>query len=376
VNPKVKLEKNTEYPFVDMGSVEPTRRYVSCGDYRVFNSGGAKFLPGDTLFARITPCLENGKIAQYKCSENTPAFGSTEFFVFRARTGVSDPSYVYYLSLSDLVRGPAEKSMSGASGRQRASLQSIVDIQLPAPPLPTQRKIAAILSAYDDLIENNLRRIKILEEMAQNLYREWFVKFRFPGYEKVKFVDSPLGMIPEGWEVKRLQEVLTLKYGKALKKDARAGGAIPVYGSSGIVGYHDTPLTNGPGIVVGRKGNVGSVFWSEKDFFVIDTAYYVESEMPLLFLYYDLQGKNFLNNDAAVPGLSRNQAYSLETVVPSPGILNAFSEYASSLVDGIHNLSKKNGALRNTRDLLLPKLISGEVDVSDLNIEVPEEATE
>jgi type I restriction enzyme S subunit len=94
------------------------------------------------------------------------------------------------------------------------------------------------------------------------------------------------------------------------------------------------------------------------------------------FLYYDLQGKNFLNNDAAVPGLSRNQAYSLETVVPSPGILNAFSEYASSLVDGIHNLSKKNGALRNTRDLLLPKLISGEVDVSDLNIEVPEEATE
>jgi type I restriction enzyme S subunit len=84
-------------------------------------------------------------------------------------------------------------------------------------------------------------------------------------------------------EVKRLQEVLTLKYGKALKKDARAGGAIPVYGSSGIVGYHDTPLTNGPGIVVGRKGNVGSVFWSEKDFFVIDTAYYVESEMPLLF---------------------------------------------------------------------------------------------
>jgi type I restriction enzyme S subunit len=264
------------------------------------------------------------------------------------------------------------KNLAGGAAQPKLGIYKVETIQIPAPSLSTQRKIAAILSAYDDLIENNLRRIKILEEMAQNLYREWFVKFRFPGYEKVKFVDSPLGMIPEGWVVRRMEEVLSLRYGKALKKDDRSGGNIPVYGSSGVVGYHDTSLASGPGIVVGRKGNVGSVFWSEKDFFVIDTAYYVESEMPLIFLYYDLQGKNFLNNDAAVPGLSRNQAYSLPMIVPPADLLSLFSSYAKNLVDGVLNGSRQNDILRKSRDLLLPRLVSGEVDVSDLDIEIPE----
>ena len=180
INPRVRLSTEHEHPFVEMGIVEPARRYVRTDQHRIFKNGGSKFLPGDTLFARITPCLENGKIAQYQGSHELAAFGSTEFFVFRARHGISDPGFVYYLAKSEIIRKPAEKSMSGASGRQRAALESIIDIDVPCPPLSTQRKIAAILSAYDDLIENNLRRIKILEKMAQNLYREWFVKFRFP----------------------------------------------------------------------------------------------------------------------------------------------------------------------------------------------------
>ncbi|MGB3220119.1 MAG: restriction endonuclease subunit S, partial [Anaerolineae bacterium] len=199
---------------------------------------------------------------------------------------------------------------------------SIREFEIPFP--RHRRKIATILSAYDDLTENNLRRIKILEEMAQNLYREWFVKFRFPGHRHARFTDSPLGPIPEGWEVQRLGEVLELNYGKALKQEDRRGGDVPVYGSSGVVGHHDVPLVNGPGIVVGRKGNVGSIFWSDEDFYPIDTAYFVTSKMPLRFLFYDLQTKNFLNNDAAVPGLNRNQAYSLETVTPPTDILTWF----------------------------------------------------
>ena len=263
--------------------------------------------------------------------------------------------------------------MSGASGRQRADLKSIVDLEVPSPPLPTQRKIAAILSAYDDLIENNLRRIKILEEMAQNLYREWFVKFRFPGHQHARFTDSPLGRIPEGWEVKALGEILELNYGKALKQEDRRGGNVPVYGSSGVVGYHDTPLVNGPGIIVGRKGNVGSVFWSDEDFYPIDTVYFVTSKMPLRFLFYDLQTKNFLNNDAAVPGLNRNQAYSLKTVTPPADILTWFCEFADDFERQATVLRLQNTTLRRTRDLLLPRLISGEVDVSELDIAVPEE---
>lgn len=330
-------------------------------------------MPGDTLFARITPCLENGKIAQYQGVDGHAAFGSTEFFVFRAVPRISDSGYVYYLANSEMIRKPAEKSMSGASGRQRADLKSIIDLDLPCPPLPVQRKIAAILSAYDDLIENNLRRIKILEEMAQNLYREWFVKFRFPGHQHSRFADSPLGRIPEGWVVKRLGEVLELNYGKALRQEDRNGGEVPVYGSSGVVGLHDVTLVNGPGIIVGRKGNVGSVFWSEKDFYPIDTVYFVTSKIPLRFLFYELQTKNFINNDAAVPGLNRNQAYSLEMLLPKNNIVELFCEYADDFEEQAGNLRFKNTSLRRTRDLLLPKLIAGQVDVSRLDITVTEE---
>jgi type I restriction enzyme, S subunit len=200
INPAVQLPKDQELPYVEMADVTPGRRYVTAKQMRR-PRGGARFRDGDTLFARITPCLENGKIAQYVSKGNTLAFGSTEFFVFRAKSGVSDRDYVCYLAMTDLVRKPAEKSMAGASGRQRADIRAIENLKVHVPSLPIQRKITSILSAYDDLIENNTRRIKILEEMAQSIYREWFVRFRFPGHEKVKMVDSLLGKIPSDWEI-------------------------------------------------------------------------------------------------------------------------------------------------------------------------------
>jgi type I restriction enzyme S subunit len=127
--------------------------------------------------------------------------------------------------------------------------------------------------------------------------------------------------------VKALGEVLELNYGKALKKEDRQEGVFPVFGSSGQVGTHDTSLTAGPGIIVGRKGNVGSVFWCDKEFFVIDTAYYVKSSLPLRYLYYVLPTLNFINSDAAVPGLSRAQAYALEVVTPTESLLQKFCGY-------------------------------------------------
>ncbi len=169
INPTVRLAKAAEYPFVPMEAITPGRRYVEAPGMRAAG-GGAKFCGGDTLFARITPCLENGKIAQFKAPATQAAFGSTEYWVFRARENVSDPAYVFYLATSEIIRGPAEKSMSGASGRQRADIASVEDLEVPAPDLPTQHRIASILSAYDDLIENNMRRIAILEEMARRIY--------------------------------------------------------------------------------------------------------------------------------------------------------------------------------------------------------------
>jgi type I restriction enzyme, S subunit len=131
-----------------------------------------------------------------------------------------------------------------------------------------------------------------------------------------------------------------------------------VYGSSGVVGYHDAALVEGPGIILGRKGNVGSVFWSDESFYPIDTVYFVTSKLPLRFLFYDLQTKNFLNNDAAVPGLNRNQAYSLQTVVPPEGLLTRFGELAENFGRQALVLQRQVQNLRETRDLLLLKLLS------------------
>lgn len=239
-------------------------------------------------------------------------------------------------------------------------------VELPVPDLLTQGRIASTLSAYDDLIENNTRRIEILEEMARRLYEEWFVQFRFPGHEGVGLKESELGLIPEGWELLRLGDCVELAYGKALKAQDRVPGDYPVYGSSGVVGTHCESLVEGPGIVVGRKGNVGSVFWSDVSFFPIDTTYYVRSEVPFSYVYFNLQRQRFLNNDAAVPGLNREQAYALPFLLPDQDVLSRFSSEWETIYGLLRRFERINVNLRAQRDLLLPKLISGEIDVSDI----------
>jgi type I restriction enzyme S subunit len=255
-----------------------------------------------------------------------------------------------------LADGAAQPNMSGGQ---------IEGLEIPCPPLPIQRRIAGILSAYDELIENSQRRIRLLEEMARALYREWFVHFRFPGHESVPRLPSALGDIPQGWEVKKLSDILELNYGKALKKEDRREGEFPVFGSSGQVGSHEKSLVNGPGIIVGRKGNVGSVFWCDEDFYVIDTAYFVTSALPLRFLFYVLPTLNFINSDAAVPGLSRNQAYTLEVAVPPAALLTKFCELAESFERQASTLQRQIQNLRRTRDLLLPRLLSGQVALEE-----------
>ena len=140
VNPSIRLEKGKEYPYVEMADVTPGNAFVYPLKERVYKGGGSRFQSGDTLFARITPCLENGKIVRSKHTKNEPCFGSTEFFIFRGKPNISDPTYVFYLALSPIIREPAVKSMTGASGRQRAILSSVEDIHVPAYSLTTQRK--------------------------------------------------------------------------------------------------------------------------------------------------------------------------------------------------------------------------------------------
>lgn len=275
-----------------------------------------------------------------------------------------DGCYLVYYFLSPTGTAELSKCVIGSS-QAAYTIAALKNIEIELPPLPIQRRIAGILSAYDELIENSQRRIKILESMARALYREWFVHFRFPGHEHHPRVASPLGEIPKGWEVKKLGEILELNYGKALKKEDRHDGPFPVYGSSGMVGTHDTSLVKGPGIIVGRKGNVGSVFWCDDDFFVIDTAYFVTSVVPLRFLFYVLPTLNFINSDAAVPGLSRSQAYSLDLLVPPVDLLKKFCELVDAFERQAAALQRQIHTLRRTRDLLLPRLLSGQINLKN-----------
>ncbi len=239
-------------------------------------------------------------------------------------------------------------------------------------PIKIQKKIAATLSAYDDLIENNNRRISILEKMAKEIYKEWFVRMRFPGHEKTKFVKG----IPEDWEIIKLGEILELVYGKSLTENNRIPGNFPVYGSGGQVGTHEKAMVKGPGIIVGRKGNVGSVYWSEIDFYPIDTVYFVESALPKEYLYYLLKSMNFINSDAAVPGLNRKQAYSNVVLMPKIERINVFIKKLKPLFKKREYFNRIVSNLKQTRDRLLTRLISGKLSVEDLDINFPKSMRE
>ncbi|MDA0767871.1 MAG: hypothetical protein O3A87_08265 [Verrucomicrobia bacterium] len=156
---------------------------------------------------------------------------------------------------------------------------------------------------------------------------------------------------------------MTLNYGKALKADTRVEGPFPVYGSSGIVGSHDVALAIGPGIILGRKGNVGSVFWSSRDFYAIDTVYFIAAEESDLYLYYALKHMHFISTDVAVPGLNRDLAYSRPLLVVSKSIHRLFLDAISPIHHQLEKLDKMNQKLRAARDLLLPRLMSGEIEV-------------
>ncbi len=350
-----------EYPFVQTGEIKAADLYIS--EYaQTYNEKGlaqSKLWEPGTLCITIAANVAETAILKIRACFPDSIVG------FTADPEKSDVRFVkYYLDTLKLQM----QSISRGTTQDNLPVEKLLSFKLIVPQPNTQRKIAAILSAYDDLIENNIRRIKILEEMAQMFYHEWFVNFRFPGHEKVKMVNSRLGKVPEGWEIKKLGDVIELAYGKGLKADQRKEGNVPVFGSGGLVGYHNQCLVHGPGIIVGRKGNVGSVYWCEIDFFPIDTVFYVVSKLPLHFVYYNLKGQNFINNDAAVPGLNRNQAYLNQIVVPQSSILEQFENIVTPIFLRVRNLELVNGNLRRTRDLLLPKLISGEVDVEDLDI--------
>lgn len=300
---------------------------------------------------------------------------------------VCDPGFLFYAlkhhrqDFLQIATGGAQRNLSGSLIRQFAIL---------TPPLVEQKSIADTLGALDDKIELNRKMNETLEEIARTIFTSWFVNFdpvrakaegRQPeGMDAetaalfpASFVDSELGRIPEGWSVVRVGEILKLEYGKALKESARIPGEIPVFGSNGQIGYHDKPLTRAPGIVVGRKGTAGTVTRVYEDFFPIDTTFYVVLDSPRLrsisFANYMLATLDLPNHgsDSAVPGLNRNTALSFNVVLPSERVLMAFDRIVNPIFDLVDVNSRQTKTLIETRDTILPKLISGEIRVHELD---------
>lgn len=271
--------------------------------------------------------------------------------------GVYTP-YLYYF-LKGYTGQQVLRTKAGGTSQPKLALYRIAEIEFPKPPLETQIRIADILSAYGDLIDNNRQRITLIEQAAHEFYREWFARLRFPGYEKTRIIDE----VPEGWERIALESIGQLNYGKALKADDRIEGEFPVYGSSGIVGTHNEAFVQGPGIIVGRKGNVGSVYWSDDDFCPIDTVYFFEPSAVTFYMFYTLKNVDFINTDVAVPGLNRKFAHSRNVLMPSDQLGHHFDELVKPLHRQISLLWKENKTLARARDLLLPRLMSGKLAV-------------
>lgn len=291
--------------------------------------------------------------------EVLPARVNQHVAIIRPRSKEFDFRFVGYFFISPFMQDTM-LSLAGSGGTRKALTKDMIErFEVPRPPRPLQERIADILSAYDDLIENNRRRMALLEAAARQLYREWFVRLRFPGHEHSRITNG----VPEGWESLPLGDRVTLNYGKALKAEDRVEGHCPVYGSSGIVGTHEKALAAAPGIVVGRKGNVGSVYWCPKDYWPIDTVYFIDAEASNLWLCYALQHMHFISTDVAVPGLNRDFAYSRPLLVPEPRLVRDFLEAAVPLHEQITRLDEMNDKLRAARDLLLPRLMSGEIAV-------------
>lgn len=183
-----------------------------------------------------------------------------------------------------------------------------------------------------------------------------------------EFEESTVGLIPKGWQIKRIDELMELVYGKALKAINRTPGEVPVYGSGGVTGFHNEHLVIGPSVIVGRKGTVGSLFWEDRPFFPIDTVFYVKPKAAPLTFSYELlktKGLNHMNTDAAVPGLNRENVYRLESAVPPADILNVFNEIVSSIRNMIFANLQEAQRLTEIRDVLLPKLMSGQLRLPD-----------
>ena len=292
---------------------------------------------------------------------------------------LADPRYVYYaLASPDAVQ--RLKDLSFSAGVPHINLGMFASFEIPVPPLPIQVAIADSLSAYDELIENNTRRIKILEEMAQSIYKEWFVNFRYPGHENVPLVDSELGPIPEGWRASNLGEV-SLNFDRLRKplskmKRAELQGPYPYYGAARVFDFLEDYIFDGTYLLVAEDGSVMTSsgtpvlqyvtgkFWANNHTHILQGDVVSTEFLYMALREFPIQG---YVTGAAQPKINQANLNRIPVLAASQAVQRAFDDTVKALLTLVQVLRAQNANLRATRDLLLPRLVSGEIDVAALD---------
>ena len=369
-NPMIKCKRNCLVENCEMEDIDANFRYLYPQQGKVYTGSGSKFQNGDTVFSRITPCLENGKIAQIKGLKGNVGVGSTEFFVFRGKANVSYNDFVYYLANSRYIRKSAENSMAGASGRQRADLNFIKSRTIRVPEkVEDQKRIASILSHYDDLIEINKRRIALLEESARELYKEWFVRMRFPGWRKEKTTAG----IPSEWEIKNISQICDISAGKDRPEQVSPAKSkefpYPIYSNgvdnNGLYGFASSPRVANNCITISARGTIGFVVLHLFPFVpIVRLLVLVPQKENLLYYLYlwakciPIEGNGTSQQQLTVPMIGKEKI-----IIPTEEILDQFNTYINELVGIKDNLIHANELLSLQRDRLLPRLMSGQLEV-------------
>jgi len=394
INPSRKILKGKKVKFVSMENVEAGRKFVTRFSFRKFK-GGSKFCNGDTIMARITPSLEHGKTAFIDfLDKGEVGGGSTEFIVLSNREGVSIPEYVYYLTISSIIREPAIKSMSGTSGRQRVDSKIFDQILVIAPDLNEQHAIAKILSDLDEKIELNNQMNKTLEDIAQAIFKRWFIDFEFPNEEGKPYKSSggemvyneELGKeIPKGWRVGMLKDILNnvkipLKAGKELKDRVYVPIDLLPIKKIGLDSY--LPYTEAKSSLIAFERNdilVGAM----RIYFhrvclspfagITRTTTFVLRARNENFLAYSLF---VLNQDSTIEYANSHSKGStmpyavwdgslsdMRIVIPYETTLEKFNNLLRPILNKIRDTIFEQTTLSSIRDSLLPKLMTGKIRV-------------
>ena len=375
INPRESLGKGVVAKKVPMDKLQPFCRDIPefvLEEYK----GGTKFRNGDTIMARITPCLENGKIAKVSVlSDGEVGFGSTEYIVFRAIDGVSDADFLYYLICSPLVRNPAIKSMVGSSGRQRVQTDVVGNLDVELPPIEEQRKIGGLLKAIDDKIEHNNVINNNLFEQMQALYKAWFVDFEPFG-----------GVRPSSWNDTNIYAIANIIYGapfasKLFNTDGLGKPIIRIRDlkEQAFVTFTTEEHPKGhliqPGdIVVGMDGEFRPYIWGNEPAWLNQRVCIFESNRPQgkAFVLYTI--KPLLNKieqtqvATTVIHIGKKDFDAFEIILPDEATLDSFDSITAPMIEQIVNNRLQNKRLAVLRDTLLPKLMSGELDVSDIDL--------